>query len=76
MAARAAIQRSLTILKRPFNIRSGEDFQNSNRVLDAVLKKNKAEENARPVQHKEAISAADKERLDAYFQDVLTCNDT
>ena len=53
-----------------------EQFQNSNRVLDAVLKKNKAEGQAQLVQHKDAISAADKERLDAYFEDVLTSGDT
>jgi len=76
VAARSAIQRQLTIFKRPFNIRSGDAFQNSNRVLDAVLKKNKAQGKARPVRHKEAISAADKERLEAYFEDVLTSDDT
>ena len=42
VAARATIQQ-LTIWKRPFSIRCREDFQNSNRVLQAVLKKNKAE---------------------------------
>ena len=76
VSARSAIQRQLAIFKRPFDFRSGEQFQNSNRVLDAVLKKNKAEGQARPVQHKDAISAADKERLDAYFEDVLTSGDT
>ena len=76
VSARSAIQRQLVILKRPFNLRVGEEFQNSNHVLDAVLKKNKAEGQARPVQHKDAISAADKERLDAYFEDVLTSGDT
>ena len=76
VSARSAIQRQLAIFKRPFDLRSGEQFQNSNRVLDAVLKKNKAEGQARPVQHKDAISAADKERLDAYFEDVLTSGDT
>ena len=72
VSARSAIQRQLAIFKRPFDLRSGEQFQNSNRVPDAVLKKDKAEGQARPVQDKDAISAADKERLDAYFEDVLT----
>ena len=43
VSAGSAIQRQLAIFKRPFNLRSGEQFQNSNRVLDAALKKNKAE---------------------------------
>ena len=54
VSARSAIQRQLAIFKRPFDLRSGEQFQNSNRVLDAVLKKDKAEGQARPVQDKDA----------------------
>ena len=76
VAARSAIQRQLTSLKRPFNLRCDSDFASSNRLLDTVLKKNKAEGKARPVQHKESISEADKLRLSEYFQDVLESDDT
>ena len=49
MSPRSAIQRHLTYLKRPFNVRSDSAFNASdsafnasNRILDAVLKHNKA----------------------------------
>ena len=37
VSARSAIQRQLATFKRPFNLRSSEEFQNSNSVLDADL---------------------------------------
>lgn len=76
MSARSAIQRHLTYLKRPFNVRSDSAFNASNRILDAVLKHNKAHGLAKPVEHKDAITEEDKVRLRAYFADVLETQDT
>ena len=42
MSARSAILHHLTYLKRPFNVRTDSVFNASNRILDAVLKHNKA----------------------------------
>ena len=75
-SARAAIQRKLTALKRPFNLRDDAAFRDSNIVLDAVLKRNKVEGKSHKVQHKDAITDADKDRLAEYFKDVLDCQDT
>ena len=63
LSARAAIQRKLTALKRPFNLRDDAAFRDSNIVLDAVLKRNKAEGKSHKVQHKDAITDADKDHL-------------
>ena len=60
------------MLNRPFNIRTDCEFQNSNLVLDAVLRKNEAIGNARPVQHEETLSEADMKRLKEWFEDALT----
>ena len=76
VSARSAIQRHLTSLKRSFNIRDDKEFMTSNNLLDAVLKRNKAEGKSKPVQHKESITEADKARLNEYFEDVLDSNDT
>jgi len=45
-------------------------------ILDSVLKTNKATGACKPVQHKDAINAEDKARLQTYFADVLETNDT
>ena len=76
LAARAAIQRRLNALKRPFNVREDAAFRESNIVLDAVLKRNKAEGKTQKVQHKDALTDADKDRLAMYFEDVLETQDT
>ena len=76
MSARSAIQRHLTYLKRPFNVRSDSAFNASNRILDAVLKHNKAHGLAKPVEHKDAITEEDKVRLRTYFADVFETQDT
>lgn len=76
LSARSAIQRRLAELQRPFNLRKDGAFITSNRLLDASLKKKKAEGQSKPVQHKESISSPDKVRLDEYFSDVLETQDT
>lgn len=76
LGARSALQRHLTDLKRPYNLRQDAAFNESNRVLDAVLKANKASGQCKLVQHKEAMSEADKTRLQDYFADVLDSQDT
>ena len=48
----------------------------SNRILDVVLKHNKAHGLAKPVEHKDAITEEGKVRLRAYFADVLETQDT
>jgi len=57
-------------------LRDDAAFRDSNIVLDAVLKRNKAEGNSHKVEHKDAITDADKDRLAEYFKDVLDCQDT
>ena len=76
LAARAALGRHVTVtLQRPFNVFKTQELQESNRILDGVLKKNKAEGVEKLVEHKEAIRKADMERLDDYFRNVLTEGD-
>ena len=75
MFARSEIQRHLTYLKRPFNVRSDSAFTASNQILDAVLK-HQAHGLAKPVEHKDAITELDKVRLRAYFPHVLETQDT
>ena len=75
MSARSAIQRHLTYLKRPFNVRSNSVLNASDRILDAVLKRNKAHGLAKPVEHNDPITEEDKVRLRAYFADVLETQD-
>lgn len=73
LAARAAIGRYVTSdLKRPFNVFQSPELQGSNRVLDGVLKKNKADGVEKLMVHKEALKKDDLDRLDQYFSDVLT----
>ena len=57
-------------------MRSDSAFNASNRILDAVLKHNKALGLAGPVEHKDAITKENKVRLRAYFADVLETQDT
>ncbi len=49
MCSRSAIQRQLSMLERPFNLRNDAAFASSNRILDAVLKSNKTTGLSRPV---------------------------
>ena len=41
-----------------------------------MLKRNKAEGKTQKVQHKDALTDADKDRLATYFEDVLETQDT
>ena len=74
-AARAAIHRRTRELDRPFNIFKSDCFSRSHAVLDATLKVKKVEGLEPAVRHKEAISDADRELLEHYFDDVLVAND-
>ena len=71
LAARAAIQRHLRIVKRPFNIFSDEPFAQANKVLDCVLKRHKKMGLERQTKHKDPISGEDLAKVSAYFDDVL-----
>ena len=44
--------------------------------MDAVLKRNKAKGKSHKVQHKDAITDADKDRPAEYFKDVLDYQET
>lgn len=76
LSARAAIQRKFTAANRPFNIRADSEFRESNIVLDAILKNNKASGLAKQTKHKDAITDLDKDRLATYFDGVLESQDT
>ena len=67
MSARAAIQRKFTAANRLFNLRTDIEFRESNIVLDAILKNNKANGLAKQTKHKDAITDVDKDRLATYF---------
>ena len=71
LAARAAIQRHLRIVKRPFNIFSDEPFAQANKVLDCVLKRHKKMGLERQTKHKDPISGEDLAKVSADFDDVL-----
>ena len=73
-SARAAIHRRTRELDRPFNIFKSDCFSRSHAVLDATLKVKKVEGLEPAVRHKEALSDADRELLEHYF-DVLVAND-
>ena len=76
LSARAAIQRKLTAANRLFNLRADSEFRESNIVLDAILKNNKANGLAKQTKHKDAITDVDKDRLATYFEGVLETEDT
>lgn len=72
LAARAAVQRHVNVLKRPFNIFKDSAFQRSNEVLNAVLVKKKKDGTERQVKHKSAISADDLRKLQEYFKNATS----
>ena len=72
LAARTALGRHVSVtLQRQFNVFKTQELQDSNRVLDGVLKKNKAEGVEKLVEHKEAIKKEDFDRLGDYFRNAL-----
>ena len=77
LAARAAISRYIAIdLSKPAcNVFRQAEFQRSNNILDGVLKQAKASGEERAVEHKEAITADDLEKIQRYFDDVLDVGD-
>ena len=62
-------------LNRPFNIFKSECFAQSHRVSDATLRSNKGKGLEPAVQHKEPLSAEDRQRLQVYFADVIAAKD-
>ena len=77
LAARAAISRYMAVdLSKPTcNVFRQAEFQRSNNILDGVLKQAKASGEERAVEHKEAITADDLEKIRRYFDDVLDVGD-
>ena len=77
LAARAAISRYMAVdLSKPTcNVFRQAEFQRSNNILDGVLKQAKASGGERAVEHKEAITADDLEKIRRYFDDVLDVGD-
>ena len=77
LAARAAISRYMAVdLSKPTcNVFRQAEFHSSNDILDGVLKQAKASGEERAVEHKEAITADDLEKIRRYFDDVLDVGD-
>ena len=78
LAARAAISRYMAVdLSKPTcNIFRQAEFQRSrNNILDGVLMQAKASGEERAVEHNEAITADDLEKIRRYFDDVLDVGD-
>ena len=71
LAARAAIQRHIRVLKRPFNIFMDEAFAYFNKVLKSVLIAHKKAGEEPEVRQKAGITDDDLEKLKGYFVDVL-----
>ena len=74
-AARSAVHRKVRELNRPFNLFKSACFSQSHRVLDATLKAKKAAGLEPAVNHKEALSNSDREKLKDYYSNVLEAND-
>ena len=75
LCAGSALQRHLWSLTRPLDFHSAS-LKRNNEVLDAVLKRNKAQEYCKPLQHKDVLTEEDRVRLNSYFADVLEADDT
>ena len=77
LAARAAISRYMAVdLSKPTcNVFRQAEFQRSNNILDGVLMQAKASGEERAVEHNEAITADDLEKIRRYFDDVLDVGD-
>ena len=79
LAARAAMSRYMAVdLNKPIfcNVFRQAEFQRSSNILDGVLKQAKASGEERAVEHKEAITADDLEKIRRrYFDDVLDVGD-
>ena len=75
LSARAAIQRHLRVIRRPFNIFKDKPFRRSNEVPNGILPKRKKGGLEPNVRHKEAVSEGDMAKLSDYFADVLDFDD-
>ena len=78
LAARAEITgryMAVDLSKPTCNVFRQPEFQRSKNLLDGVLKQAKASGEERAVEHKEAITADDLEKIRRYFDDVLDVGD-
>ena len=66
---------AVDLSKPTCNVFRQAEFQRSNNTLDGVLKQAKASREERVVEHKEAITADDLEKIRRYFDDVLDVGD-
>ena len=66
---------AVDLSKPTCNVFRQAEFQRSNNILDGVLKQAKASGEERAVEHKEAITADDLEKIRRYFDDVLDVGD-
>lgn len=71
-AARSAIQRRLDSSQRHMNIFTDQAFCFANKILDGVLKAKKLAGREPVVEHKPVINEADWNKIQGYFDDVLT----
>ena len=75
LAGRAALQRHVRVLKRPFDLYKGEAFEKSNQVPDALLVKKKKDGKEPQVNHKQPLTDEDLAKVEKYFEDVMTDDD-
>ena len=75
LSARAALQRHLRVVGRPFNIYTDEEFRRSNEVLNGILSERKRKGIEPSVKHKLPVTQEDIVKLQEYFSDVLEADD-
>ena len=64
---RAAVQRAISAHDRAINIFKDPQFSRANAILDGVIKRQKRDGTAKPVDHKSAITEGDMIKLQEYF---------
>lgn len=74
-SAAASINRHLLSVQPEVNLFQHHAFKKSHQILDGVLKERKRQGEEAAVQHKEAVSPGDLEKLRLYFDDVDTTDD-
>ena len=75
LSARAALQRHLRVVGRPFNIYTDEEFRRGNEVLNGILSERKRKGIEPSVKHKLPVTQEDIVKLQEYFSDVLEADD-
>lgn len=74
-AVRGAVQRLLVAENRKINVFTDREFLKSRKVLDGVLKERKRSGQEELVQHAQAISDEDWDKVALYFKDIESSTD-